>query len=115
MFTRLNLDGELKGDVKMSLFGIDSDKAAVAGIEVKVNSKIVYAGPVKWGKDAHSEWTFELPPGLLVKGGNEIQFRNTTPDTEAAQDSECGGAFRAVRNYYWGWFMLDKVAFSIAE
>ena len=23
--------------------------------------------------------------------------------------------FRATRNYYWGWFILDKVAFAIAE
>ena len=26
-----------------------------------------------------------------------------------------GDAFRATRNYYWGWFTLDKVAFVMAE
>ena len=99
----------------MVLAGIDNEKEAVADIEVKVNSQVVYAGPVKWGKDGHSDWTLDIPAGLLKAGANEIQFRNTTPDAEAAQDGLGGDAFRATRNYYWGWFMLDKVAFVMAE
>lgn len=59
--------------------------------------------------------TIDLPAGLLQKGGNEIQFRNTTPDTEAAQDGEGGDLFRAKRNYFWGWFNLDKVTFVLAD
>ena len=109
VFTSLDLDAALDGPVKMVLSGIDNDKAAAAEIEVKINGRVVYAGPVKWGKDAHSDWTIDLPAGLLKAGSNEIQFRNTTKDTE--KDGEGGDAFRAVRNYYWGWFMLDKVAF----
>ena len=115
VFTRLDLDAAPAGAAKMVLTGIDNEKESVALIEVKVNSKVVYAGPVKWGKDAHSDWTIDLPAGLLQKGGNEIQFRNTTPDTEAAQDGEGGDLFRAKRNYFWGWFNLDKVSFVLAE
>ena len=115
VFTRLDLDNVPYGAVKMALTGIDNEKEAVADIEVKVNSKVVYSGPVKWGKDAHSDWTLDIPAGLLKAGANEIQFRNTTPDAEAARDGLGGDAFRATRNYYWGWFILDKVAFAIAE
>lgn len=115
VFTRLDLDDTPAGAAKMVLSGIDCEKEVVALIEVKVNSKVVYAGPVKWGKDAHSDWAIDLPAGLLKKGGNEIQFRNTTPDSEAAQDGLGGDAFRAKRNYYWGWFMLDKVSFVLED
>ena len=115
VFTRLDLDEMPVGEAKMVLSGIDSEKEAVALIEVKVNSKVVYSGPVKWGKDAHSDWVIDLPAGLLKKGGNEIQLRNTTPDAEAAQDGEGGDLFRAKRNYYWGWFTLDKVSFVLAD
>ena len=115
IFTRLDLEKTPPGKVKMVLSGIDNEKEPVAGIEVKVNSQIVYAGPVKWGKDAHSGWTLDLPAGLLKSGVNEIQFKNTTPDAEAALDGAGGDAFRATRNYYWGWFILDKVSFVMAE
>ena len=113
VFTRLDLDDAPGRAVKMVLSGIDNEKESVALIEVTVNSKVVYAGPVKWGKDAHSDWEIELPAGLLKKGGNEIQLRNTTPDSEASQDGEGGDLFRAKRNYFWGWFILDKVAFVL--
>lgn len=115
VFTRLDLAETPTGATKMVLSGIDCEKPAVAFIEVKVNSNVVYEGPVKWGKDAHSDWVIDLPVGLLKKGGNEIQFRNTTPDAEAAQDGLGGDAFRAKRNYFWGWFMLDKVSFILAD
>ena len=115
VFTRLDLDKAPSGTVKMLLTGIDNEKESVADIEVKVNSKVVYAGPVKWGKDEHSDWILELPAGLLKSGENEIQFRNTTLDAEAAQDGAGGDAFRATRNYFWGWFYIDKVKFVMAE
>lgn len=115
VFTRLDLDNAPSGKVKMVLHGIDNEKESVADIEVKVNSQVVYSGPVKWGKDAHSDWTLDIPAGLLKAGANEIQFRNTTPDVEAAQDGLGGDAFRATRNYFWGWFYIDKVKFVIAE
>ena len=54
VFTRLDLDKTPPGKVKRVLTGIDNEKESVADIEVKVNSKVVYAGPVKWGKDGHS-------------------------------------------------------------
>ena len=115
VFTRLDLGKAPSGTVKMLLTGIDNEKESVADIEVKVNSKVVYAGPVKWGKDEHSDWILELPAGLLKSGENEIQFRNTTLDAEAAQDGAGGDAFRATRNYFWGWFYIDKVKFVMAE
>ena len=115
VFTRLDLDTAPSGAVRMAMTGIDNEKESVADIEVMVNSQVVYAGPVKWGKDEHSVWTLDLPAGLLVAGENEIQFRNTTPDAEAEQDGLGGDAFRAVRNYFWGWFYIDKVAFAMAE
>lgn len=115
VFTRFDLDSAPRGPAKMIVTGIDNEKEPIAEIEVKVNSQVVYAGSVRWGKDAHSEWTIELPPGLLKKGGNEIQLRNTTPDAKAAQDGECGDALSAARNYYWGWFILDKVALVVAD
>ena len=111
LFTRLDLDETPTSAAKMVLSGIDCEKEAVALIEVKVNAKVVYAGPVKWGKDAHSDWMIDLPAGLLKTGDNEIQLRNTTPDAEADKDGLCGDAFRAARNYHWGWFMLDKLSF----
>ncbi len=101
VFTRFDLDTAPSGAVKMVLSGIDNEKESVADIEVKVNSKVVYAGPVKWGKDEHSDWTLDIP--------------NTTPDAEAAQDGLGGDAFRATRNYFWGWFFIDKVKFVMAE
>ncbi len=115
VFTRLDLDKAPVGPVKIVLAGIDNEKEAVAQIEVKVNSKVVYSGPVKWGKDKHSDWAIEIPDGLLKAGGNEIQLRNTTPDAEASQDGLGGDAFRAVRNYYWGWFILDRMSFSFSK
>ncbi len=113
VFTRLDLDAAPAGTVKMVLSGIDNEKTAAAEVEVKVNSNVVYAGPVKWGKDEHSDWTIDIPAGMLKAGGNEIQLKNTTKDAESAQDGEGGDAFRAVRNYYWGWFILDKLAFVL--
>lgn len=109
VFTRLDLGETPAGPAKLVVSGIDSEKEAVAEIEVKVNAEVVYAGPVRWGKTRHSEWEIDLPAGLLKAGANEIQFRNTTPDAEAALDGEGGDDFRAIRNYFWGWFMMDKV------
>ena len=114
-FTRLNLDSAPAGEAKMTLSGIDNEKPAAARIEVKVNSWTVYAGPVKWGKEEYSDWEIVLPAGLLKSGSNEIQIRNTTPDAEAALDGECGDAFRAARNYYWGWFILEKLSFAATD
>ena len=109
VFTRLDLDEVPKGEVEMILKGIDNEKEAVAEIEVAVNASVIYKGPVKWSKAAHTEWTLKLPAGLLHAGSNEIQLKNPTPDNE--KNGEGGDAFRATRNYFWGWFMLDSVSF----
>ena len=74
------------------------------------NDKVVYKGPVKFAKKRASEWALELPDGLLKAGENEIIMINTTPDTEV--DGEGGEFFRAKRDYYWGWFMINGLRFS---
>ena len=94
----------------MHLKGYDSDKEAVAEIAICVNDKVIYKGPVKLAKKKHSEWALELPDGLLKAGENEIIIINTTPDTEV--DGEGGYFFRAKRDYYWGWFMVNGLRFS---
>ncbi len=110
VFTRLDLEAVPEGPVTLVLRGIDNEKDSVAEIEVKVNSRVVYHGLVKWGKSEHSDWKIELPAGLLKAGANEIHIKNTTADTEV--DGETGDRFRATRNYYWGWFMLDEIRFE---
>jgi hypothetical protein len=109
-FTRLDLEIAPAGGVDLIMTGIDNEKAAVAQIEVKVNGSVVYSGPVRWGKEKHSDWALKLPAGLLRKGANDIQFRNITADTE--KDGEGGDRFRAVRDYFWGWFMIDSIRFE---
>lgn len=110
VFTRLDLETAPKGPVAMVLRGIDNEKEGVAEVEVKVNGQVLYRGPVKWGKDAHSDWRLDVPAGLLRAGANEVQLLNTTRDTE--KDGEGGDRFRATRNYFWGWFMLDAIRFE---
>jgi len=58
-----------------------------------------------------TEQAFDIPAGLLVKGRNEIRFKNTTPDAEASEDGITGDAFIAKRNYFWGWYQLSQIRF----
>ena len=110
VITHLDLESLPTGKATMHLKGYDSDKEAVAEIAICVNEKVVYKGPVKLAKKKHSEWALELPDGLLKAGENEIIIINTTPDTEV--DGEGGYFFRATRDYYWGWFMVNGLRFS---
>ncbi|MBP5544884.1 MAG: DUF4838 domain-containing protein [Kiritimatiellae bacterium] len=109
--THLDIEEAPPSGATLYLKGIDNDKEGVAQIMVKVNGEAIYEGPVGWRKDKHGEWALELPGGLLKAGENEIIVMNTTPDTEV--DGECGDLFRAKRDYFWGWIMLDgiRVAF----
>jgi hypothetical protein len=68
VFTRLDLAETPTGATKMVLSGIDCEKPAVAFIEVKVNSNVVYEGP--WytiGYFAHA-----MPMRLLVGSNHKI-------------------------------------------
>ena len=112
VFTTLDLDETPSGDVTMYVTGIDNEKPAVALGRFKVNGKTVFEGEVPFAKDKWTEAAVKLPAGTLVKGRNDIQFENITPDTETASDRGGGDRFRAPRNYFWGWYGIWKVRFA---
>lgn len=112
VFTTLDLAESPSGEVTMYVKGIDNEKPDAALGRFKVNGRTVFEGKVPFAKDAWSETAVKLPAGTLVRGRNDIQFENITPDAEAASDGEGGDRFRAPRNYFWGWYSIWHVRFA---
>ena len=110
VFTRIDLDDAPTGESTLYITGIDNEKKSVAEMELVVNGKSICRGKVPFGKDAWTECPFRIPAGTLIKGENEIQIKNITVDTE--KDGECGDRFVATRNYFWGWFLVEKLRLS---
>ncbi len=110
VFTRVKLTDSPSRPVTLLITGIDNEKAAKAEMELVINDKSVFRGQVPWKKNRWSAEPFEIPAGLLKSGNNDIVIRNVTPDTE--KDGACGDQFLAKRNYFWGWFMIEKLHFD---
>lgn len=109
----LDLKSTPSGDTILKINGIDNEKKASALMEISVNGKKIFTGNVPWGKEKWTKQAFRIPAGVLKKGENEIVLANITPDTE--KDGIGGVAFLAVRNYYWGWFMISEMEFYLTE
>ncbi|MBR4652513.1 MAG: DUF4838 domain-containing protein [Kiritimatiellae bacterium] len=112
-FTRLRLGETPKGATRLSVMGMDNDKKVAAKMSLAVNGKVVYKGAVPWKHRKWSEESFEIPAGILHKGENDIVFENTTPDME--KDGEGGDRFRATRDYFWGWYIVERLRFIGVE
>lgn len=108
-FTKLTLAEAPKGPVKLLIRGIDNEKPSPAEMEIAINEKVIYSGRVPWKKDVWSEEPFTVPAGVLHAGDNDVVIRNITADTE--KDGACGDRFLATRNYFWGWFLVEKLVF----
>ena len=107
----LRLEKSPGDKVLLRIRGIDNEKKEKALMELLVNGKNIYRGIVPWGKRAWTAEEFTIPAGLLRKGENDIVIRNITQDTEV--DGLGGVNFAAKRNYFWGWFMIDRLDFII--
>jgi len=108
-FTKLTLSEAPKGPVTLLVRGIDNEKPSPAEMEIVINEKPVFSGKVPWKKDVWTDEPFTIPAGVLKAGDNDIVFKNITPDTE--KDGACGDRFVATRNYYWGWYLVEKIVF----
>ena len=104
----LNLNKKPSQAVLIKVKGIDNEKKGIALMQLLVNGKSIYKGKVPWGKQDWSEKVFKAPTKFWVKGDNVIQFLNITPDKDVFSQG------RAVkRNYFWGWYIIEKCSFYI--
>jgi hypothetical protein len=73
----------------------DNKSAPTTPIQIRVNGRLVFEGPNGFVKQGWSRRRFDLPAGLLKRGENRIEIRNTyVSDARAAH-----------------WFMLSEAKF----
>ena len=109
----LRLDKEPVGGAVLRIFGIDNEKKEPSILEVLVNGTRIFKGHAPWKKDEWTEKEFSVPTNVFRAGDNEISLLNQTEDTE--KDGEGGAAFRAKRDYNWGWFIVEKIKVILKE
>ncbi|MBN2302206.1 MAG: DUF4838 domain-containing protein [Lentisphaerae bacterium] len=82
------------GSAVLDIFGQDSDHPKPpANIRILINGKTIYEGQVSVVKKNWSGQAFEIPPGILVKGHNELEIQNITD-------------INAIEKWYERWFMV---------
>jgi hypothetical protein len=106
--TLLTLDKVPDKEITMKVNGIDNEKTKIALMQLLVNGNKVYEGRVPWGKEEWSYEEFKIPPRVLKRGDNNIQFLNITPDKDVFSQGR-----KFSRNYYWGWYIIEECKFYL--
>jgi len=84
------------GSATLSIEGQDSDhEVDPAEIRIDINGKSVFEGPVTVVKWMWSRQDFKIPPGVLKKGPNKIEFFNVVDP-------------KTIKNWFERWFMLTE-------
>ncbi|MGI6088144.1 MAG: DUF4838 domain-containing protein [Kiritimatiellia bacterium] len=115
--TYFKLDTVPDTDISMTLAGLDNEKEHKAIINIRVNDRDVYTGPVDFPKNKWGRHVYTVPVGYFKPGDNVILISNVTPtipvqiiDREEGQIEETMAA-----DYNWGWCMVGALRLTINE
>jgi uncharacterized protein DUF4838 len=112
--TYLFLDKAPNGAATLNLEGLDNDKNINPILEIAINGKVIYNKGVPFAKNKWETHSFKIPAGILHKGKNKLEFKNSTPDIVAGDEKKYVEFIRThKKSYKWGWFILSGISLKI--
>ena len=71
-----SITGAVSGESILTLSGLDDDVTGACKIEISVNGEAVFSGANDFSEENWEERDYQLKPGILRQGLNEIVVKN---------------------------------------
>ena len=104
----LRLDQPIAGPTLLAVEGLDDDKPGASSLEVEVNGKRIFSGPVTFEEHDWRSMTFTLPDGLPA-GENTIRLTNVTLETPMRSARFADDPAQGAKDPQWGWIGISGV------